>query len=174
MSPDLPDGAIEVARTWKRFRSDSHAHRGKRMADTLLGRRGSADGPDERWRWALRDVTFSVAPGESVAIVGRNGSGKSTLLKLVNGTMDPSAGNVAVAGRVGALIELQAGLHPELTGKENALAYGALLGLSGAGRREDRRRVGVRVLGERSQLAMRHEDQAHPARGQGEKDAEEE
>jgi ABC-type polysaccharide/polyol phosphate transport system ATPase subunit len=127
MSPDRSSGSIEVDRAWKRFRSDAHAHRGRRMADTLLGRRGDEG---DRWRWALRDVAFTVAPGESVGIVGRNGSGKSTLLKLVNGTMDPTAGRVSVQGQVGALIELQAGLHPELTGRENALAYGALLGLS--------------------------------------------
>jgi ABC-2 type transport system ATP-binding protein len=136
MSPEAVEGSIAVHRAWKRFRSDSHANRGRRMADTLLGRRPRQSGGEreryegERWRWALRDVAFDVDPGESIGIVGRNGSGKSTLLKLVNGTMDPSAGLVTVHGRVGALIELQAGLHPELTGKENALAYGALLGLS--------------------------------------------
>lgn len=122
-----PDGSIEVDRAWKRFRADAHQQRARRLVDTLLGLRGGAG---DRWRWALRDVSFSVAPGEAVGVVGRNGSGKSTLLKLLNETMDPSAGRVEVRGRVGALIELQAGLHPELTGRENALAHGALLGLS--------------------------------------------
>ena len=81
-------------------------------------------------RWALRDVSAQIGAGEAVGIVGVNGSGKSTLLKILTGTMDPTAGRVSVTGRVGALIELQAGLHPELTGRENVRAYGALMGLS--------------------------------------------
>jgi ABC-type polysaccharide/polyol phosphate transport system ATPase subunit len=122
-----PDGTIRIDRVWKRFRADPSRRPTRRFADALLGQRGDRA---DRWRWALRDVSLTVPPGGSLGIIGRNGSGKSTLLKLVNETMDPTAGSVEVAGRVGALIELQAGLHPELSGRENALAYGALLGLS--------------------------------------------
>jgi len=75
-------------------------------------------------------VDFALAPGTSVGLVGGNGSGKSTLLKILTKVMYPYAGSVDVVGRVGALIEVRAGIHPELTGRENAFLYGSLLGLS--------------------------------------------
>ena len=81
---------------------------------------------------ALDDVSFDVAPGEIVGIVGRNGSGKSTLLQLVCGTLTPTRGTVAAHGRVAALLELGAGFNPEFTGKENVYLNGAILGLSRA------------------------------------------
>lgn len=82
------------------------------------------------WRWAIRDISLTVHPGEAVALVGANGSGKSTLLKLLTRVMYPYAGKVDVAGRVGALIEVRAGIHPDLTGRENIYLYGNLLGLT--------------------------------------------
>ena len=87
----------------------------------------------DAWRWALRDVELEVAPGEAVGLIGSNGSGKSTLLKLLNGVMYPTAGNVRVTGRIGSLIEVRAGIHPDLTGRENAYLYGSLLGLGRKG-----------------------------------------
>ncbi len=78
----------------------------------------------------LRDVDFALEPGSAVGLVGANGSGKSTLLKILTRVMYPSAGSVAVRGRIGALIEVRAGIHPELTGRENAFLYGSLLGLT--------------------------------------------
>lgn len=80
--------------------------------------------------WALRDVTFDVAPGESVAIIGRNGSGKSTLLQLITGTLNPTQGEVRTRGRIAALLELGAGFNPEFSGVENVRLNAALLGLS--------------------------------------------
>jgi len=77
----------------------------------------------------LIDVSFSVNHGESVGIVGRNGAGKSTLLALMAGVIRPSAGKVVVRGRVSPLLELGAGFHPELTGRENIMLNGVLLGL---------------------------------------------
>jgi len=80
--------------------------------------------------WALRDIQFTVERGETVGIVGRNGSGKSTLLQLICGTLNPSSGQIAVSGRVAALLELGAGFNPEFSGRENVFLNGQLLGLS--------------------------------------------
>lgn len=79
---------------------------------------------------ALKGVSFSVGDGEAVGIVGRNGSGKSTMLRIIAGVYRPSAGVVKVSGKVAALIELGAGFHPDLTGRENIILNGLLLGLS--------------------------------------------
>ena len=79
---------------------------------------------------ALREVSFSVHRGDAFCVIGRNGSGKSTLLKLVSGILKPSEGRVVVNGRIAALIELGAGFHPEITGRENIFINGIMLGLS--------------------------------------------
>jgi ABC-type polysaccharide/polyol phosphate transport system ATPase subunit len=78
--------------------------------------------------WALADVDLDVRPGEAVGVIGRNGAGKSTLLRLVARVMRPTAGRVRVAGSVAPLLELGAGFHPELTGRENVYLNAALLG----------------------------------------------
>lgn len=80
--------------------------------------------------WALQDVSFEVAAGETVGLVGPNGVGKSTVLKLVAGIIEPTSGEVEVHGRVGALLELGAGFHPDLTGRENIYLNASVLGLS--------------------------------------------
>ncbi|MFN9083772.1 MAG: ABC transporter ATP-binding protein [Acidobacteriota bacterium] len=80
--------------------------------------------------FALKDVSFSVREGESVAVIGANGAGKSTLLSLVTGLAPPSTGTVTVTGRAAALLDLGSGFHPDLTGRENILLNASLLGFS--------------------------------------------
>ncbi len=80
--------------------------------------------------WSLKDVAFEVKKGETVGIIGRNGSGKSTLLQIICGTLHPSAGTVAVNGRVAALLELGSGFNPEFTGRENVFLNAGILGLT--------------------------------------------
>jgi ABC-type polysaccharide/polyol phosphate transport system ATPase subunit len=123
----LPEGTIRAEHVWKRFRADPlplqlRAQLGQLKRFLRGQRRG--------WRWVLDDVGLSVEPGEAVGLVGINGSGKSTLLKILTRVMYPYAGRVEVAGRIGALIEVRAGIHPELSGRENIHLYGTLLGLS--------------------------------------------
>jgi ABC-type polysaccharide/polyol phosphate transport system ATPase subunit len=129
--------AIAAAGLTKRYRRQAAGFRLRTLKSALLGG-GLTEGlrPDETIQ-ALRDVSFEVGRGEAFGVVGGNGSGKSTLLKLVAGLLRPDAGTVRVDGRVAALIELGAGFHPEISGRENVFINGALLGLS---RREVQRR----------------------------------
>lgn len=96
-------------------------------------------GPRSRGRevlWALSNVSFAVEAGKTLGVVGSNGSGKSTCLKLMARILEPTTGTVAMQGRVSALLELGAGFHPELTGRENIFLYGSVLGVSRRGIRE--------------------------------------
>ena len=93
-------------------------------------KRGDDSSADKKYHWALRDVSFELERGQSLALVGPNGAGKSTILKLLAKITNPTSGNVEINGQLSALIELGAGFHPDLTGRENIFLNGAILGLS--------------------------------------------
>ena len=116
-------GAIEVDHVSRRFRVYPQP---VRTLKEMLVARGRVKGRDVE---ALTDVSFAVEPGEAVGLIGRNGSGKTTLLKIVAGIIKPTTGRVSAGGRIGSLLELGAGFHPEFTGRENVYLNGAILGL---------------------------------------------
>jgi ABC-type polysaccharide/polyol phosphate transport system ATPase subunit len=116
-------GEIAVEDASRRFRV--YPRDARRLKDLVVAR-GRTKGYDVV---ALRDVTFHVDPGSAVGLVGRNGSGKTTLLRLISGIIKPSSGTVAVGGRIGSLLELGAGFHPDLTGRENVFLNGSIHGL---------------------------------------------
>jgi ABC-type polysaccharide/polyol phosphate transport system ATPase subunit len=124
------DGEIQVEHAARKFRV--YARENRALKDLVVAR-GRMRGTDV---WALRDVSFSVEPGSAIGLVGRNGSGKSTLLRLLSGIIKPTSGRVTVGGRVGALLELGAGFHPDMTGRENLFLQGSIHGLSRATIRE--------------------------------------
>ncbi len=88
--------------------------------------------PPEETIWALREVSFQVERGEIVGVIGRNGAGKTTLLKILSRITDPTEGRATITGRVGSLLEVGTGFHPELTGMENIYLNGAVLGMKRA------------------------------------------
>ncbi len=123
-------GTVLVENVSKRFDLQQR-YRSSNWRDALSGRAGpgAAQTPSGEF-WALNDVSFCIEPGTALGIVGHNGSGKSTMLKLLTGIMKPTRGSIQVGGRVGALIEVGAGFHPDLTGRENIYLNGSILGLS--------------------------------------------
>ena len=126
-------GTIRFSDVSKIFRWRGPRSRHETVKGALFHRKTHRRKSSSEQHVALDGIDLEVTPGEAVAVIGPNGSGKSTLLKLTGGILKPTSGTVEVAGRVTALIELGAGFHPEITGRENVVINGMLLGL---GRRE--------------------------------------
>jgi lipopolysaccharide transport system ATP-binding protein len=120
----MPEAAIKVRGLGKRYRLGRLESGFQRLRRLARGDQGAGE------IWALRDVTFDLAEGGTMAIVGRNGAGKSTLLKILARITEPTTGYAEVAGRVGALLEAGTGFNPELTGRENVYLNGSILGMS--------------------------------------------
>jgi ABC-type polysaccharide/polyol phosphate transport system ATPase subunit len=116
-------GAVVAERVSRRFRI--YPQRNVTLKEAIIRRRQLR--PTDIW--AVRDVSFQIEPGEAVGFIGRNGSGKTTLLRLIAGVFAPTSGRMAVGGRVGSLLELGAGFHPEFTGRENIFLSGSIYGL---------------------------------------------
>lgn len=124
---------VEFDRVWKKFRRGLLHDSLRDFVPALVRQlaRGGArqEALAEGEFWALQDVSFRVDPGEALGIIGPNGAGKSTVLKLLIGVLRPTRGRARIEGRTGALIELAAGFHPDLTGRENVYLQGAIMGM---------------------------------------------
>lgn len=129
----MPEAHVTFDGVWKRFRRgqvhDSLRDLVPALTKRLLrGERKNGQLSAKEF-WALRDLSFEVRPGQVLGIIGANGAGKSTTLKILNRIMEPSSGRVTVQGRLGALIEVSAGFHPDLTGRQNVFLQGAIMGM---------------------------------------------
>jgi ABC-type polysaccharide/polyol phosphate transport system ATPase subunit len=128
----MPESAIEAERLSKRYLLGQDAGPGS-LRDAFAGLlRGSRRSGARDFIWSLKDVSFSVPAGSALGVIGRNGAGKSTLLRVVSRITEPTSGVCRTRGRVGALLEIGAGFHPELTGRENIYLNGAILGMRSA------------------------------------------
>ncbi len=132
-----PDMAVRVSGLCKQYSLGARRRGHDTMREQLTASarsllRGELGRSETATHMALRDVSFDVSPGEVVGIIGRNGAGKSTLLKILARVTTPSAGRAQIRGRLGALLEVGTGFHPELTGRENVFLNGAILGMKRA------------------------------------------
>src|SRR3954453_15304876 len=128
----MPDVAIRSEGIGKRYElgAAKSVLLSERIGEALRrGKRSPDRGTQDRHFWALRDVDFEIPAGQVVGVIGHNGAGKSTLLKIISRITPPTEGRAAVHGRVGTLLEVGTGFHPELTGRENVFLNGAVLGM---------------------------------------------
>jgi lipopolysaccharide transport system ATP-binding protein len=131
----MSDFAIRVENLGKQYRIGGHVQQYQTLRENLGHnllapiRRIKNGRPAREMFWALEDVSFEVKQGEVLGIIGRNGAGKSTLLKILSRVTEPTSGQIDIRGRVGALLEVGTGFHPELTGRENIFLNGAILGM---------------------------------------------
>jgi lipopolysaccharide transport system ATP-binding protein len=129
----MPDSALRMEGVYKKFRKGEIYDSLRDLVPALTGkmfRRSGLDPADVREFWALQDVSFDVAEGESFGIIGPNGAGKSTVLKILSRIMRPTKGKMVVEGRLAALLEVAAGFHQDLTGRENVYLNGTILGMT--------------------------------------------
>jgi lipopolysaccharide transport system ATP-binding protein len=131
MSDSMADIAIRVENIGKRYRIGSMYERQDTLRDLIVTRFSKKERAPRQSNiiWALRGVSFEVRKGQVLGVIGRNGAGKSTLLKILSRVTEPSEGSGEIHGRVGSLLEVGTGFHPELTGRENIFLNGAILGM---------------------------------------------
>jgi ABC-type polysaccharide/polyol phosphate transport system ATPase subunit len=129
----MTDIAVEIDSLWKKFRRGERQDSLRDLIPAAVRRTLSGPRPSSELReddfWALRDVSFAVERGTALGVIGHNGAGKSTLLKILTRLLQPTSGSYVTRGRIGALIEVTAGFHQDLTGRENVFLNGAILGM---------------------------------------------
>ena len=129
----MSDVALRMEHVYKKFRKGETFDSLRDLIPALTGRmfrQQKLTEGDKREFWALQDICFEVRRGEALGIIGHNGAGKSTILKILSRIMKPTQGNMVVNGRLSALIEVSAGFHQDLTGRENIFLNGTILGMT--------------------------------------------
>jgi ABC-type polysaccharide/polyol phosphate transport system ATPase subunit len=129
----MSDIALRMEHVYKKFRKGEVYNSLRDLIPAITGKMfwgEELDAKDKREFWALQDISFEVKQGQSLGVIGHNGAGKSTALKILSRIMQPTKGRMIVNGRLSALIEVTAGFHPDLTGRENIFLHGTILGMS--------------------------------------------